>query len=53
LELQSTDNSQLFTGTIPSKNMDVALQVLTTSYHLKPVKVSENKIIITAINAQK
>lgn len=53
LELQSTDNSQLFTGTIPSKNMDVALQVLTTSYHLKPVKVSKNKIIITAINAQK
>lgn len=53
LELKTADNSQLFTGTLPCENIDVALEVLTTSYHLKPVKVRKNKIIITAINAQK
>lgn len=53
LELKTTDNSQLFTGTIPSKTIDDALQVLCTSYHLKSVKVSQNKIMLTAINAQK
>ncbi|MCF6132958.1 FecR family protein [Flavobacterium wongokense] len=46
-------NGQLFTGTIPGENIDVALQVLSTSYHLKPVKVNKNKIILTMINDQK
>lgn len=53
LELQTNDNSQLFTGTIPAENIDVALQVLSTSYHLKPIKVSKNKIILKAVDAQK
>jgi ferric-dicitrate binding protein FerR (iron transport regulator) len=53
LELKTPDSSQLFTGTIPSEDIDVALQVIATSYHLKPVKVSENKIILTSIDAQK
>ena len=53
LELKITDSNQLFTGTIPCKNIDVALQVLSLSYHLKPVKVTKNKIILTAVNAQK
>lgn len=53
LELKTTDNIQLFTGTIPGKNMDIALQVLTTSYHLKMIKVDTNKILLTSINAEK
>lgn len=52
LELKTTYNPQLFTGMIPGKNIDDALQVLSTIYHLKPVKVSKNKILITAVNAQ-
>jgi transmembrane sensor len=53
LELKSNDNSQLFTGTIPAKNLDIALQILTTTYHLEPTKVSKNKIILKAVDAQK
>lgn len=53
LELKSNDNSQLFTGTIPAKDLDIALQILTTTYHLEPTKVSKNKIILKAVDAQK
>lgn len=53
LELKSSNNTQLFTGTIPAENIEVALQVLSTSYHLKPVKTGQNKFILTAIDAQK
>lgn len=51
LESEIKDNSQLFTGTIPAKNIDVALQILSTSYHLKPVKASKNKIILKTVDA--
>ncbi|MFN3753610.1 FecR family protein [Flavobacterium sp.] len=53
LTLESNDNSQLFTGTIPAENIDVALQILSTTYHLKPTKVSKNKILLKAVDAQK
>lgn len=53
LDLKTSDNTQLFTGTIPAENIDVALQVLSTSYHLKPTKMGKNKFILTAIDAQK
>ena len=53
LELKSNNNLQLFTGTIPSENIDIALQVLATTYHLEPTKVSKNKIILKAVDAQK
>jgi len=46
LELNTTGNGQLFTGTIPAKNSDTALQILCTTYHLKPTKVSKTKIIL-------
>ncbi len=52
LDLKSNDNSQLFTGTIPSENIDIALQILSTSYHLKPTKVSKNEFILESLNAQ-
>ncbi|WP_284651273.1 FecR family protein [Flavobacterium terrisoli] len=53
LELESSDNSQLFTGTIPAENIDIALQILATTYHLKPTKVSKNRIILKSVDAQK
>jgi ferric-dicitrate binding protein FerR (iron transport regulator) len=53
LELESNDNSQLFTGTIPAENIDIALQILSTTYHLKPTKVSKNRIILKLVDAQK
>jgi len=46
LELNATGNGQLFTGTIPAKNSDTALQILCTTYHLKPTKVTKTKIIL-------
>lgn len=53
LELKSNGNSQLFSGTIPVENIDNALEILSSSYHLKPIKVSKNKFILTAVDAQK
>ncbi len=53
LELKSEDNSQLFSGTIPSENLEIALQILSTTYHLKPTEVSKNKFILTAVDGQK
>lgn len=53
LELKSNGNSQLFTGTIPAENIDIALEILSSSYHLKPIEVSKNKFILTAVDAQK
>ncbi|WP_264522228.1 FecR family protein [Flavobacterium sp. N1994] len=53
LQLKCNTNSQLFTGTIPAQNIDLSLQVLSTTYHLQPVKVSENNIILKSVDAQK
>ena len=52
-EVNVIDNGQLFTGTIPGEDIDAALQVLSTIYHLKPTRVSKNKIILTALDAKK
>lgn len=52
LELKTKVSPQLFTGTIPANDIDVALQVLSASYHLKASKVGENKYIVTAVDAQ-
>lgn len=52
-EVKTADDEQLFTGTIPGETIDAALQVLSTSYHLKPIKVNETKIILTSVNDQK
>jgi ferric-dicitrate binding protein FerR (iron transport regulator) len=45
IELNTKDTSSLFTGKLPSKDLDVALQIIGTTYHLKAKKVSKNKII--------
>jgi ferric-dicitrate binding protein FerR (iron transport regulator) len=48
-----SNNSQLFTGTIPANNIDQALQVLTTVYHLKFKKTSNNTITLEFIDVEK
>lgn len=53
LTLKSNNNNQLFTGTIPTQNMDIAIEILATTYHLKPTKVSKNKILLEDLDAQK
>lgn len=45
IELTAKDTTSLFTGKLPSKNLDVALQIISTTYHLEAKKVSKNKII--------
>lgn len=45
IELNTKDTISLFTGKLPAKNLDVALQIISTTYHLEAKKVSENKII--------
>ncbi|WP_348824836.1 FecR family protein [Flavobacterium aestuarii] len=46
IELNVKDTTSLFTGKLPSKDLDVALQIISTTYHLKAKKVSKNKIIL-------
>ena len=43
--LNTKDTNSLFTGKLPTKNLDVALQIISTTYHLEVKKVSKNKII--------
>ncbi|RED22702.1 FecR family protein [Flavobacterium cutihirudinis] len=45
IELNSKDTTSLFTGKLPAKDLNVALQIISTTYHLKANKVSKNKII--------
>ena len=45
IELNAKDTISLFTGKIPAKDLDVALQIISTTYHLEAKKVSNNKII--------
>ena len=45
IELNTKDTTSLFTGKIPAKDLDVALQIISTTYHLEAKKVSKNKII--------
>lgn len=45
IELNTKDTTSLFTGKLPAKDLNVALQIISTTYHLKANKVSKNKII--------
>jgi transmembrane sensor len=45
IELNAKDTTSLFTGKLPTQDLDVALQIISTTYHLKAKKVSKNKII--------
>lgn len=52
IELSSNNNQQVFSGNIPSNDLDVALEILTKTYHLKIAKKTTNKITLTEINVQ-
>ena len=45
IEVKTKYSSALFTGKIPSNNLDVALQIIATTYHLESKKITANKII--------
>jgi transmembrane sensor len=45
IELPATPSTQLFTGVLPMRNLDEALQIVSTIYHLKPIK-QNGKIIL-------
>lgn len=45
IELNSKDTTSLFTGKLPANDLDVALKIISTTYHLEAKKVSGNKII--------
>jgi transmembrane sensor len=45
IELNTKDTISLFTGKLPAKDLNTALQIISTTYHLDAKKVSENKII--------
>ncbi|MFV8344688.1 FecR family protein [Flavobacterium sp. ZB4P13] len=45
IEVKAKYSDELFTGKIPIDNLDVALQIIATTYHLEPNKIAPNKII--------
>lgn len=45
IELNAKDTTSLFTGKLPSKDLNLALHIISTTYHLEAKKVSKNKII--------
>lgn len=53
IELNEKLSPQVFTGVIPADDLNVALEILTTTYHLKASRIANNKIILTSINVQK
>jgi len=53
IELQNNATQQLFTGSVPLHDIDGALQILATTYHLKIKKINSQKIILEALNVEK
>ncbi|HSN49178.1 MAG TPA: FecR family protein, partial [Flavobacterium sp.] len=45
IDVKTKYSDELFTGKIPTDNLDVALQIIATTYHLEPNKIAANKII--------
>ncbi|TCN53059.1 DUF4974 domain-containing protein [Flavobacterium circumlabens] len=45
IELNTKDTTALFTGKLPAHDLEVALQIISTTYHLEARKVSNHKII--------
>lgn len=45
IELNVKNNEQLFSGKIPTDNLEVALQIISTTYNLKHTNLTNKKII--------
>jgi ferric-dicitrate binding protein FerR (iron transport regulator) len=46
IELKKQEPVQLFTGKIPSNNLDIALDIIGTTFHLKTTRISKDKIVL-------
>jgi transmembrane sensor len=53
IDLQAVDSDRLFSGLMPAKNLDVALKIISSVYHLEYHEVSKNKFIVTPLNVKK
>lgn len=49
IELKNVNSNQLFSGSIPAKNLDSALQIIASTYHLQSKKMN-TKIILEAVD---
>jgi transmembrane sensor len=45
IDVKNESPNELFTGKIPTNNLDVALGIIATTYHLEPKKIKADKII--------
>ena len=45
ISVNSGYSNELFTGKIPTDNLEIALQIIATTYNLEPTKIDKNKII--------
>lgn len=45
IDAKTKASNELFTGKIPTDNLDVAIEIIATTYHLEPKKITPNKII--------
>ncbi len=52
VECKENPSNQDFSGSIPMDNLAVALEIITNTYHLKPVdsKINDKKIILESLN---
>jgi ferric-dicitrate binding protein FerR (iron transport regulator) len=46
ISLNSKENEQLFTGTLPANDLKTALNIISSTYHLKISKFETNKITL-------
>jgi len=46
IALNATKNSQLFTGTLPADDLKTALEIVSSTYHLKISKFNSKKIVL-------
>lgn len=45
IDVKTDSPNELFTGKIPTDNLDVALEIIATTYHLESKKINSDKII--------
>lgn len=50
---KTTASNQFFTGKIPANNLNSALQIIASTYHLKATKQNEKVYILEDVNAKK
>jgi ferric-dicitrate binding protein FerR (iron transport regulator) len=46
IEYKGKPTNQVFTGIVPTDDLEVALEIIATTYHLKISKISDSKIVL-------